>query len=385
MSRNVIALVLCLIAPAPAPARADERSATMARLAERLIAECRRAAGDDWDKWQRQLQPFRDQLKALVKKAESQVPAAAPNQRPPDALLEAPGRVPLFEVDPKWQVRYLIEPESLKTWQSEDPVTKVAKWLRERDIDLIFVPIPKMTEVYAARMVAATPRDGIVAPHMRKLMLDLVRKDVEVVDLLPAFLGAPRRDAEPLYHAADPHWSQRGRRVAAAAIGERLRRYEFVQDALKRRKAFRFETTETTVRGAAWDAMSAAQRARVAPATIERGLKVVANARPAIVSDSPVLFIGDSYNYGLAEFVAAELNMSVSSLANGAQTTGAIAAMVRDPSLLADRRVVVWVNTTLALMMDWPLPPLEAARSSRPRPADDRSDRFAHPRHEDHR
>jgi hypothetical protein len=375
--RSVIALVLCVIAAAPA--RAEVRSVTMERLAERLIAECRRAAEGDWDRWQRQLQPFRDQLKALVKKAESQVPAAAANQRPPDALLEAPGRVPLFEVDPQWQVRYLIEPESLKTWQSEDPVPKVTKWLRERGIDVIFVPVPKMTEVYAARMVAATPRDGIVAPHMRKLILDLVRKDVEVVDLLPAFLGAARRDTDPLYHAADPHWSQRGRRIAAAAIAERLRRYKFAQDALERRKAFRFETTQTTVRGAAWDAMTEAQRARVAPATIERGLKVVPNAKPAIVPDSPVLFIGDSYNHGLPEFVAAELNMPVSSLANGAQTTGAIAALVRDPSLLANRRVVVWVNTALALMMEWPLPPLEPARSSRPRGAGDRSDGFAHP------
>jgi hypothetical protein len=331
-------------------------------MAARLMEECRRAAGGDWDKWQRQLQPFRDQLKGLIKKAEAQVPAAEKDKPAPYAVLEAPGRVPLFEVDPQWQVRYLVQPESLDTWRSEDPVTKVTKWLRERQIDVIFVPVPKMTEVYASRIASATPRDGIVAPHMRKLILDLVRKDVEVIDLLPAFLGAPRRDAEPLYNAADPHWSQRGRRLAAAAISERLRRYDFVHDASSRPKAFRLEPAEVTVKGAAWDAMTEAQRARVAAATTERGVKVVATAQPAIVPDSPVLFIGDSYNVRLEELVAAELNMPVSSLANGAQTTGAIAAFVRDPSLLAKRRVVVWVNTSLALQMEWPLPPLGPAR-----------------------
>lgn len=360
--RRGLTFAIVLFYASALPAREGDRAASMARTAAAITQECRRAAGGDWERWIGQLRPFRDDLAALIGRAERQPRPTVAGVAVP-ALLEARGRRPLFEVDPRWQARYLFAPDSLARWQSEDPVTKVARWLAARNVDLIFVPVPKMTEVYARRVVGRVPPDGIVAPQMRRLILDLLRKDVEVIDLLPAFLSAPNRDADPLYYVADPHWSLRGKSIAAKLIAERLGAYEFARQAAAKPRAFVLKAAVKTIHGAAWDAMTQSQRARVSTATAERGVTVApAAAGGPVTADSPVLFIGDSYNDGLVELVAAAINMPVSSLANGAQTTGGIAALVRDPVLLEKRRVVVWVNCTLALQMDWPLPPLAPGR-----------------------
>src|SRR5207245_10054900 len=144
-------------------------------------------------------------------------------------LLEAVGDPPLFEQEPDSFLMYLLKPEALETFRRRKPLAVLSRWLRSQGIDLVFMPVPKMTEAYPDRQAQPCPADRIVAPHLRRLWLELLQNDVEVIDLLPTFLAMPDRDAQPLYFPDDPHWAPRGWHVAAKILAERLQRYLHVR------------------------------------------------------------------------------------------------------------------------------------------------------------
>ena len=106
-----------------------------------------------------------------------------------------------------------------------------ARWLEQKGIDLLFVPVRKMTEVYPESFTEHCPPDRIIAPQVRRIMLELLEEDVEVVDLLGPLLNECDSDAEPLYLPADPHWGPRAYGIAARLIADRLARHDFVARA----------------------------------------------------------------------------------------------------------------------------------------------------------
>jgi hypothetical protein len=74
---------------------------------------------------------------------------------------------------------------------------------------------------------------------------------------------------------------------------------------------------------------------------------------------SPLLFVGDSYNDGLDEWVAQELNLPITIYSGGGHTTQAFIEAVRNPTLLQGRKVVVWTvcNTSIRTPpAPWELP-----------------------------
>lgn len=72
-----------------------------------------------------------------------------------------------------------------------DAVRATSRWLKKQGIDLLFVPAPKMAEIYTDSIVLrGVPADQIVSPHMRKLLFELLADDVEVVDLAGVIAGA---------------------------------------------------------------------------------------------------------------------------------------------------------------------------------------------------
>ena len=125
----------------------------------------------------------------------------------------------------------MVEPASLDPFRKERPVVAGARWLEQQGIDVIFVPVPKMTEVYPEYFTDHCPSDRIIAPHVRQAMLELLEADVEVVDLWYAFQAERDTDPEPLYQPADPHWAPRAQAIAARLVAARLKRYEFVAKA----------------------------------------------------------------------------------------------------------------------------------------------------------
>jgi hypothetical protein len=187
------------VSPAPDPAVAKAHADQMQADQLAIEGECQRAAGGSWDAWERATEPYRKALRKNI--------AAVP------VVLRQKGGAPAQELDIA---------VSLDASQHSRAVVAASQWLRKRGIDLIFVPVPRKAEVYAENFLDPCPTDGIIAPHVRRTLLSLMKQDVETLDVFPA-LRAERN--KPLYNATDPHWSADGSGVAAKMLAGRLRRY----------------------------------------------------------------------------------------------------------------------------------------------------------------
>jgi hypothetical protein len=194
----------------------EARAAAIQHDAAAIRAECQRAARGDWASWQRETATYRADLWSRV---------AAPGRS--RFVLAAEDGFPLFEIDAKQQVSHLYDDERLDEFMQERPVVAARRWLGRLGIDLIFVPVPKMTSVYMEHFISPCPADGIIAPHLRRALLELLEDDVEVVDGMRLFRWLRDTDPEYLYNTADPHWAPRGMRIMAEEIASRIKRYRF--------------------------------------------------------------------------------------------------------------------------------------------------------------
>jgi hypothetical protein len=336
-----------------------QRAAVIRDTISALSEECQRCAGGDWDRWLQQLSDYRTSLRARIDAAKPFNLTATGTFEARAAVLEAKDEFPLCELAPVFYLRHVYEPESLESFRNEQPVVAGARWLKQRGIDVIFVPVPKMTEVYPEHFAERCPTDRIVAPQMRRLILELLESGIEVVDLLPAFLAEADKDPAPLYQPADPHWTPRAQAIAARAIAGRLMRYAFVKQALSERP--RWQSIEADYppagSGTCFEALNPDQRRR-AEQVHPRTYRVARmEDGPQFAANAPVAFIGDSYNGGLMELVSLEINMLINSFAGGGNTTDAFKNFLRNPSVLKDCKVVVWLVCNSSLENPWPIPP----------------------------
>jgi hypothetical protein len=333
------------------------RGAAIRATIRSLREECQRSSGGDWDRWVEQLGPFRASLYARICDAKPYNPKAEGTFEARSRVLEGRGDFDLFESSPENYLRHLYDLEWLKTFRDRRPVVAAARWLKSLGIDVIFVPVPKMTEVYAEHFADHCPSDRIVAPQVRRIVLELLESDVEVVDLLPAFLEASDKDPAPLFQPADPHWAPRAWAIAAEAIGERLKRYPFVAKALEGPRICQSveQPYPPASKGATYLGLSPDQQRR-AEAVQPRTFQTVQNSIRSIDDRaSPLIVIGDSYNGGLWECLIREINLPIGNLSGGGQTTEAFNDFLRDSESLKHCKVVVWLvcNSNLG---DWALP-----------------------------
>ena len=244
-----------------------------------------------------------------------------------------------------------------------------ARWLKQQGIDVIFVPVPKMTEIYPEYFTDHCPDDRIIAPHLRQAILELLDADVEVVDLLHAFQKERDKDLEPLYQPADPHWGpppgDRGatRRRPAKAIRVCRQRSSIQAHLQAGHGPFRSGECQRGLRGTTPD-----QRRRADAAQPRAHLMATDFNSPQFDDSAPVACIGDSYNFGFMERLIPELNLPVRALAGGGNTTDAFKGFLRNPELLKDCKVVIWLVCNSALKSPWPLPDRiqKVGRSSSP-------------------
>jgi hypothetical protein len=339
---------------------------------EGIREECRRNAGGDWDRWEEQSRPYRDDLGARVRAAKPYNPTAEGTCfEGRAAVLEGKGDFPLFEAAPGFYLAYLLDPKNMDAFRKERPVIAGARWLQRRGIDVLFVPVPKMTEVYPEHFADHCSPDRVVAPHMRRLLLDLLEADVEVVDLLPTFLEERDKDPAPLYQPADTHWAPRAQAIAARVIAARLKRYDFVARALAGPAVSKAVESpyHPASWGAAFPALTPAQRRRAEKAHPQTCLTVTDLAGGQLMSPrSQVVLIGDSYNFGLIELLGREINLPVCNLHAGSQTTQRFKDFLRDPGLLEECKVVVWLVCGSSLIAPWPLPPVIRQAAEPPGP-----------------
>jgi hypothetical protein len=345
--------------PWPEPQAVKARAKIIRHDADAIRAECQRAAGGDWDKWQRETEPDRAALKARLDALKNFDPPAKSYDCRYEPLAPRDD-FPLVEVSPREFLSYLVKPDAFDAFRKDRPVQAVHRWLQKRGIDLIFVPVPKMTEVYVEHFLEKCPADGIIAPVVRRTLLELLDDDVEVADGFPLFRALRETDGEYLYNTADSHWAPKGMRIMAKELADRIARYDFGQRARYSMPVVKATVGLHIIPGAslegqfgqttsqyAWPALTPEQRERAAKAQTKTTTHLQNfDGRPVEDDpESPVVLMGNSYVLGFRQVLIKELNLRIRSQWRAAGATDLFYEYWRDPKELESVKVLIWITT----------------------------------------
>jgi hypothetical protein len=350
----------------PEPRAVEARAAVMRRDAAAIEAQCQKAAGGDWDKWQKDTEPYRAALKSRIDALRVFPERLADWPESRYEPLEGRNHFPLFEVLASQNLCCVYDPSSIDGFRHARQPVAAARWLRQQGIDLIFVHLPRKTEVYVEHFLDPCPADGIIAPHLRRALLELLNEDVEVVDGLSLFRGVRDTDEEYLYNTSTTHWGPRGMRIMAKEIAGRIERYTF---GVRARYALPIMKTGAGpfvwggllggIESSGWQALSDEQkkRALAVQTTTCSHVTMLDGRAPPNNPDSPVVLIGNCWADCFGDQLAKELNLLISSLTAPAQTTEAFGDFLRDPQRLKNCRLVVWLTTEQHMTASNVMPP----------------------------
>jgi len=137
-------------------------------------------------------------------------------------------------------VRYVVEPDrpdlgdSVGDWVQapegtyQDNVARAIvrfrDQLRDRNIELLVMPVPGKPSIYPEMMWRTSQREGkgLASPTL-SLMEKLHAQGVEVVNLFNRFQQVRQNTSKDyLYLAQDTHWTPEGARLAAESVAEKL-------------------------------------------------------------------------------------------------------------------------------------------------------------------
>jgi SGNH hydrolase-like domain, acetyltransferase AlgX len=330
---------------------AERRAADICHDTDMLRNECQQAADGDWQKWRANTAVYRDALKARIKACTR--PDGIPH------VLEGDDEFPLFVADPTDRLRHVYDDAAMDGFLVNSPVVAARRWLAQRGIDLIVVPVPEMGEIYVEPFVQPCPADGIVAPHLRRTLYELLQADVETVDAFSLFRSKRQPDPEYLYNTADCHWAPKAQRVMAAELARRIARYGFGARAQAARARVRVSREPYNIcagpewlkpgelpRMESWSLLNAGQKERAArvQTRFQDRVTMADGSEPADDYRSPVLLIGNSFVVGFRGQLIRALNMRIRTNWRGCHTTEAFADFLREPEQLQGVRVVIWVT-----------------------------------------
>ena len=326
-------------------------------------------------------------------------------------------------------VRYLIEPDRPERgfvdskWvtpvsgtRREAVVRAIAQFrdqLKERDLELLVVPVPGKPSVYPEHV---TRRAGAAGASMKSPTVELIaqlnERGIATVDLFAVFQAQRRRGLDTngpgqLYLARDTHWTPAGARLAAQAVARRLGELRWVAPG---KAEFALQTVRVKRRGDILDMTQIPGMGRAfAPEEVvcEQVRDPVLGPMVPTASDRPgtyrypgqtasVLVLGDSfsriYQYaeprslgelaepsgerkeltkrllpGSAGFIAhlaRELKAPVDAIvSDGGASTDVRRKLSTNPEILERKKVVIWefIERDIALGQEgWepaPLPP----------------------------
>jgi hypothetical protein len=185
------------------------RDAALAR--DLASIEARLAAHGDWASWYDALAPLRAELVSALETSA-------------DGFLRDDPHVFFFDGGVAYELR-----DEDERYQS---VLQSFQLLRDEfaklGTDLLVLPIPIRDQVYAAKFTTDMPEDGVLQPYWLKFHHDLLVRDIEVIDLLPAYRKALDEEAFLFhYNTKDGHPATAGVLIAAEALAKRLERYTF--------------------------------------------------------------------------------------------------------------------------------------------------------------
>jgi hypothetical protein len=338
---------LALASTKPSPDPEPVREALEAELAE--------LGSGDYAEWQRRLAPFHDAVRKRLKRMPRQVKAVA----------GADGY--LFYLN---SLKYVVGGDLEKQRKGKNPLPIIVEFkrqLEQRGVDFLFVPVPTKLEVYPEKLdpSAQSLGGGIVNPYFRKLLLALSKQGVEVVDLLPSFLGAKGGAGEPLFQHQDTHWSDRGLRLAAERLSARIQRYPWYAELSRHRRAFGMREASFTRFGDLHSRLPDAEQKKYTPETLVAHQVLGPDQQPYDDDpDSPIVLLGDSFtavyqlmdaeHAGVSAHVAREIGYPldlVMSYGGGPNVRQKL--LRRGWDSLAEKRIVIWMMTARDLYDYW--------------------------------
>ena len=342
-------------AEAPAAVEADAQPAAAATGSERpWEAELARWGGS-WEAWVDSLRRFQIDVRGLIQ----DVPADQSGIVGRDGWL-------FFRND----LMYLLsgdlrdQPEGKNPWPA---IIDFRDQLQARGVDLLLVVIPTKAEVYPEKLSQYAPgTDGPwVAPYCRKLLGELDAAGVETVDLLPAFMAARDEADEPLYMPQDTHWTNRGVRLAAGLIAQRIRRYPWLAETGPQPDRWGVRAATCTRLGDIVGMLPEGQRAEYRPMELEA--QQVIDPTDALYTDdpdSPIVMLGDSFtgvfqfedcrHAGVSAHLAKDLGLPIDLImAQGSGPRIRAQLARRGPECLEGKRLVIWTMVSRDLYNYW--------------------------------
>ncbi len=333
MARSLCLPALLVLASSLLGDPPPTRDEAVRRTREAIEAE-RAAYGGTWEGWQAHVRPWREDARRIMTTEAWPWPATRDFRFLGRALQFAL----LDDVGDQGRGKSPL-----------DSIRHFDRQLKARGIDLVVMPIPSKIEIYPDYLSEKAPEDRAVYLAGKRLLYALASSDVEVLDLYTLFRDARKAhgDDAPLYYDRDSHWRNLGARLAAEAIGERLKRYEFVRKALAKGAPYATKPHERTD-GAKADSVEI---------VVHRATEETYDS----VGDSPVILTGDSfsmYNMHLGGHLPAQVARHIGmpltyrcSEGLGPTVPVEIARAEREKGYLEGRRVLVWTFTDRGLKL----------------------------------
>ncbi|MBI3180626.1 MAG: hypothetical protein HYZ28_00535 [Myxococcales bacterium] len=339
----------------------------VAALGEELSAH-----GGSFEAWAEELRPTHDAIRRLLKER-------------PEGLKAIPGREGYLFY--RASLAYLAGGDLTAQRQGKNPLPVIAAFkeaLAREGVDFLFVPVPTKAEIFPELLPRLQlPRAaGVLNPWQRKLLLELARRGVESVDLLPLFRAARAQDSsekEPLYQPLDTHWTDRGLRLAAGRLSERVKAYPWFE-AIAGRRAYQTKEVRFRRQGDLVSRLAPGEQGRYPPQEL-LARQVVGPGGSLYEDDpeSPIVVLGDSFtavyqrldcrHAGVTAHLARELGVPVDLVMSyGGGPNVRRSLMSRGIDALRQKRLVIWMFAARDLhdyWEDWA--PLEEQAGGAPR------------------
>ncbi len=342
-------------APKLAPTRPTPDTRGIAQAVEREVST---EGEGSWAKWAAKLSPFHDAIRRKLRAAGRGV----------KGLAGADGF--LFY---RSSLEYVVGGDLESQPAGKNPLPVIVEFKKELDahgVDFLFVPVPTKVEIFPDEVDPkfSSLVGQVVNPYSRKLLQSLAREGVEVVDLLTPFLAARARGdkgEEPLYQHQDTHWTDRGLRLAADALAQRIKRYPWYPALSQHAQSFGVRETTFTRFGDLYSRLPPTGKQRYEPETLIAHQVLRADGTPYDDDpDSPVVILGDSFT-GVYELTDAERAGISAHIARGVGYPVDLVMsygggpnvrqklMRRGSAALDAKKVVVWIMTARDLYSYW--------------------------------
>jgi len=240
--------------------------------------------------------------------------------------------------------------------ETENPVPAILHFrdqLAARGIQLLVMPAPGKASIYPNKLVSrAEDKERPVYIHALKVMKELQKSGVEVLDLFDIFAKTPPAPGEEYYLAQDTHWSPQGMRLAAKAAASRILERGWLD---KGTAQYDLKPAPVRRHGDVLRMMDLPQAVHDYAEEDLRCEQIVQSGGELYRDDpqSDILVIGDSFlriyeldepkSAGFTAHLARELQRPVASIINdGGASTLVRQELARKTALLVNKKVLLW-------------------------------------------